>query len=110
MKKVSKKKIDKIKKDLIKMGKDKDFLDELMKGSVKPKRMFQPMKIQRLIQGAHDRRLCFLTLKHEYKIDFYNGKYCIVRLSGNHANILSRGSKQHAIFALKRLEDTDKLV
>jgi phage protein U len=68
------------------------------------------LMIDRIIQGAHDRRLCFLTLKHEYKIDFYDGKYCIVRLSGNHANILSRGSKREAIFALERLNKKEKLV
>ena len=38
--KVSKKKISKVKKDLIKKGKDEDFLDMIMKDSVKPKRMF----------------------------------------------------------------------
>lgn len=38
--KVSKKKLDKTKKQLIKAGKDAEFLEMIMKDSIKPKRMF----------------------------------------------------------------------
>ncbi|HUX80645.1 MAG TPA: hypothetical protein VMW10_13005 [Alphaproteobacteria bacterium] len=40
MAKIEKKKLEKMKKELEKIGKDPAFIDMLLKGAVKPKRMF----------------------------------------------------------------------
>jgi len=43
-------------------------------------------------------------LKFKYLVDCYNNRYTIVRVDGDHANILIRGKKPLAIEKLKGLK------
>ena len=63
----------------------------------------------KILDDAKKRCSYFNAAKHFYKVDYYRGKYCIVRLTGNKANILSRGNRAQAEFAIKRLNETEKL-
>lgn len=61
------------------------------------------LRMNEILNKAKDRIQLVKSNCYRYSIDYHEGKYTIVRIDGDHANILIRGSRTQAIKKLKEI-------